>query len=50
MEIVLDYWEQRLIYHALMRWYKQEVEQHPENIDLIMDLKELIKKFGPLEE
>jgi len=47
MEIVLDYWEQRLIYHALLRWYRQEIETDPENIDLIMDLKKLIRQFGP---
>ena len=47
MEIVLDRQEQQLVYHALLRWYRQEIDEHPEYIDLIMDLKKLIKKFGP---
>ena len=46
MEVVLDHWEQRLVYHALLRMYRQEIERDPENIDLIMDLKRLIRKFG----
>ena len=47
MEVVLDHWEQRLVYHALLRWYRQEIDEHPEYIDLIMDLKKLIRKFEP---
>ena len=47
MEIVLDHWEQQLVYHALLRMYRQEIDEHPEYIDLIMDLKKLIRKFGP---
>ena len=53
MEIVLDRQEQQLVYHALLRWYRQEkrislnLGLEPENVDLIMDLKKLIRKFGP---
>ena len=52
MEVVLDHWEQRLVYHALLRWYRQEkrislnLGLDPEKCDLIIDLRKLIRKFG----